>query len=210
LLAYDRFRRASLLDGLFPESGFLDPLHPWEASWLTLGDHPMATEVSGTDERVTVTFSSRPEGPHPLEVRKEVIVPSGPARLDVVYRLGWGGKARARWGVQWNLAMTAGEAPGRYLRLPGQPSLGGAGSLADCRGLSLVDEWLGAEVALGWRRPARVAWAPVETVSLSEAGFERIYQGLALFLCWPVDVGVDATWEERLTLRVVDLPRETG
>lgn len=35
--------------------------------------------------------------------------------------------------------------------------------------------------------PAADAWhAPIETVSNSEAGFERVYQGSALLLSWPV------------------------
>ncbi|MBI4561746.1 MAG: DUF1926 domain-containing protein, partial [Candidatus Rokubacteria bacterium] len=71
--------------------------------------------------------------------------------------------------------------------------------------LSLVDEWLGTEVALQWRRPARVAWAPVETVSLSEAGFERLYQGSAILLAWPLELPPGGEWEEEITLSVVDL-----
>jgi len=35
--------------------------------------------------------------------------------------------------------------------------------------------------------PAALSWRhPLETASQSEAGFERLYQGLALLLTWPV------------------------
>jgi alpha-amylase len=40
-----------------------------------------------------------------------------------------------------------------------------------------------------WLRPDPAAglWAfPIETVSVSEAGFERVYQGSAVLLHWPV------------------------
>jgi hypothetical protein len=42
----------------------------------------------------------------------------------------------------------------------------------------------------------------VETVSVSEAGFERIYQGLALLLAWPLggdrrDLSMELTVEAR-------------
>src|SRR4029434_11027249 len=40
------------------------------------------------------------------------------------------------------------------------------------------------ELALACDAPATLAWAPVETVSLSETGFERIYQGSALLFAW--------------------------
>ena len=52
--------------------------------------------------------------------------------------------------------------------------------------MSLVDEWIGVTARLAWRPAAELAWAPVQTVSVSEAGFERIYQGTALLLAWPV------------------------
>ena len=32
-------------------------------------------------------------------------------------------------------------------------------------------------------------WAPIETISNSENGFERVYQGSALLLSWPLTLG---------------------
>jgi len=84
------------------------------------------------------------------------------------------------------LALSAGDAPGRYLTAPGRPSLGSAGRLTGEREIALVDEWLGLAARLAWTPAAEVTWGPVETVSVSEAGFERIYQGLALLLLWPL------------------------
>jgi hypothetical protein len=37
-------------------------------------------------------------------------------------------------------------------------------------------------------------WAPVETVSNSEGGFERVYQGSGLLLSWPLALGPGATF----------------
>ena len=70
-------------------------------------------------------------------------------------------------------------------------------------------EWLGCAVELLWPEAAGVAWAPVETVSLSETGFERIYQGCALLVSWPVRLTAGATWEMSLRLAVSD-PRAGG
>jgi 4-alpha-glucanotransferase len=104
--------------------------------------------------------------------------------------------------VQWDLALSAGNAPGRYLTLPERPSLGSAGRRDGVREVSLVDEWLGLEVRLSWSEDGALAWGPVETVSVSEGGFERIYQGIALLLAWPVsgagrEVSVSLTVVER-------------
>jgi alpha-amylase len=56
----------------------------------------------------------------------------------------------------------------------------------DAGEVTLVDEWLGLGARLTWSPGAELAWGPVETVSVSESGFERIYQGLALLLSWPL------------------------
>src|SRR4029450_776347 len=107
----------------------------------------------------------------PLAVEKRVRLEAEGARVAVAYRLTWRGRDAldARWAVQWNLALTAGDAMGRYYRLPGQPSLGGRGTRTSERALVLVDEWFGVEAALTSPVPAQLEWAPVETVSLSEA-----------------------------------------
>jgi hypothetical protein len=184
LIAYDRFRRASLLDGLFDADGELDAVEPWSTSRLALGDAGFTHAVERRDGMVEVVLGHRAEGPAPLSVDKRVSVDA--ATMTARYRLtGSGGSLDGRrWAVQWNLALTGGDAPGRYLTLPERPSLGSAGRLARAHEVTLVDEWLGLRARLSWSPAAELAWGPVETVSVSEAGFERIYQGLALLLIW--------------------------
>jgi alpha-amylase len=123
--------------------------------------------------------------------------------VTVRYRLGAPDSTlHGRWAVQWNLALSAGAAPGRYLTLTGHPSLGSTGRVAGAMEVTLVDEWLGLDTHLAWSPAAELAWGPVETVSVSEAGFERIYQGLALLLAWPLggghaEIAVTLTVSER-------------
>jgi hypothetical protein len=202
LLAYDRFRRASLVDGWFDAEGTLDPVEPWAASRLALGDAAFAPAVERTRGAVEVTLRHRAEAPATVVVDKRVTVRAG--TIAARYRVADASDAAldGRWAVQWNLAFSAGDAPGRYLRLPGHPSLGSAGRLADASEVQLVDEWLGLEARLAWSPGAELGWGPVETVSVSEAGFERIYQGLALLLAWPLggdrrDLSMELTVEAR-------------
>ena len=42
---------------------------------------------------------------------------------------------------------------------------------------------------------------PIETVSNSEAGFERVYQGTALLVHWPLDLEPGGIW--KLSMRFV-------
>jgi alpha-amylase len=189
LLTYDRFRRASLLDGWFDTGGELDAVEPWPVSRVALGDTVFTPTVEQSGGGVEVALRHRLEGPAAVDVDKRVSVRE--ATIAARYRLAGspGADLDGRWAVQWNLALSAGEAPGRYLTLPGRPSLGSAGRVGDVSEVTLVDEWLGLEARLAWSPGAELAWGPVETVSVSEAGFERIYQGLALLLAWPLGRG---------------------
>ena len=215
LLRYDRFRRASFLEGLFPPGPVLDPLDPWEAARLVVGERPLDHEVKTSPREAAIRCSlERPDG-IPMALQKAVAVLADEAAMTVSYRVRWEGDQPldARWAVQCNLALSAGEAPGRYFRVAGRPSLGSRGRLDAAHGLAMVDEWLGAELGLTWTTPAEVAWAPVETVSLSEAGFERIYQGSALLIVWPLRLSPGRTWETSLRLRVGEMAAgapETG
>ena len=175
LLDYDACRRASLLDALFPAGAPLDAVAPWP------GGHAFPTarhrfDVREGEDGVAVSFAAAGG------VVKHLVVRGSTVRAE--YRIE--ASPAGRFAVQWNLALTAGGAPGRYLSLPGRPSLGSRGRTQDARAVTLTDEWIGVEARLTWSDGAELAWGPVETVSVSETGFERIYQGIALLLTWPL------------------------
>ena len=49
---------------------------------------------------------------------------------------------------------------------------------------------------------------PIETVSESEDGFERIYQGSQIIAVWPVELSQGAEWKCRLGLKI-ESPRQS-
>ncbi len=204
LLAYDGLRRGSLIEGLLPEAGgALDPIAPWGGARGVIGAERLECTVQDGGGGVSIVLSRTPTPDLPLAIEKRVTIRD--ATIEVRYRLRPAGQRLAgRWAVQWNLALTAGNAPDRYLDLAGHPTLGSTGRVADLEAVTLVDEWAGVEARLGWSPAAELAWGPVETVSLSEGGFERIYQGTALLLVWRLDLRSD---EERTLEAAVTLAR---
>jgi alpha-amylase len=182
LLADDDLRRASLLDGLVAAEGELDPVAPWDGARFRSGDTACASRVDAAADRVTVALSpAGGEGAPGVDKRVSV----GGRRIEARYRVDARGRP-GRWIVQWNLALTAGDGPDRYLDLPERPALRSRGRVTGRESVTLVDEWLGLRATVRWSPGAELAWGPVETVSVSEAGFERIYQGTALLLAWPL------------------------
>jgi alpha-amylase len=189
LLTYDGLRRGSLVEGFFESGGDpLDPVSPWARARAVLGAEGLDCTVRDAPDGAVVVLSRAPTPEAPLALEKQVTIRA--STVDVAYRLRSASDRRltGRFGVQWNLALTAGNAPDRYLDLVARPSLGSSGREPALSAVSLVDEWAGVEARLAWSPTTELAWGPVETVSVSEGGFERIYQGTALLLDWPVDL----------------------
>jgi hypothetical protein len=58
--------------------------------------------------------------------------------------------------------------------------------------------YIGVEVTTRPEPPADAFWGPIETVSNSEAGFERVYQGSTLVLTWPLRLAPGASGTVRV------------
>jgi alpha-amylase len=71
--------------------------------------------------------------------------------------------------------------------------------------LRVVDEWEKVGVSLHASDHAEFWIAPIETVSESEAGFERIYQGSQIAAVWPVALVSGGEWTGELTLKAFAL-----
>ncbi len=196
-LQYDEVRRGSLIDGLFDADGELDPVAPWAAARAALGATALASAVDPVADGLTIRLSRDGEGGLPA-LAKQLVVRG--ASITARYRVSSNQGEAARWAVQCNLALTAGDGPGRYLDLPERPPLRSAGRRAGLSGVTLVDEWAGLEAELTWSAGAELAWGPVETVSVSENGFERIYQGTAFLISWPLPQESSEDHEMTLTL----------
>ncbi len=65
-----------------------------------------------------------------------------------------------------------------------------------------VDEWQNVSAILDAPGAGCFWVAPIETVSESEDGFERVYQGSQIMPVWTVELAPDAPWSARLSLRL--------
>jgi alpha-amylase len=111
-------------------------------------------------------------------------------KLAASWNCFFAGQHGARYSTQINLAMPSCDGyAGRYVLEDGSIPCGFGQKLAlgDFRHLKLEDDVLGGAVLLSANRPLHLVAAPYHTVSLSEAGFEKIMQGVCLTLSWVVD-----------------------
>ena len=127
-----------------------------------------------------------------IPVSLETRIRLGGARLDPT--LEWSTTAEnrgdstllARIGTEWAITMLGGGGnPDAWWEIAGvRTSHDGAGAAAFVDRIEQGNSWLGVEIETLCGTPAEAWYAPIETASNSEAGFERVYQGSALLLSW--------------------------
>ncbi|MBF8290755.1 MAG: hypothetical protein HW391_1723 [Chloroflexi bacterium] len=150
------------------------------------------------------------DGSIPIAVRKVIelggdrLAPT--LRLVVTVRNDGERPIAARLGLEWALMLLGGGGnPSAWYEVAGRRRA--HDSSGDATGVDLVrqgNDWIGVVLATQPSPAADAWWAPIETVSNSEDGFERVYQGSSLLLSWPLDLapGDEATVavEQRVTV----------
>ena len=89
-------------------------------------------------------------------------------------------------GIELNLSLLAGSSPDRYYvidgKKPSESSLGSTGISQGIYEVGLIDKWSGISIMIDGSKRFDLWRFPIETVSQSEAGFERVYQNSVLLL----------------------------
>ena len=112
-------------------------------------------------------------------------------------------------GLEMVLNLLAPEAPDRYFQVEDdRHSLEFKGELVGSR-LSLVDEWQRVRIVLEGQPEPRWWITPIETISQSESGFERVYQGSAILVVWRIDPPAWRNVTCALRADITHLDRET-
>jgi alpha-amylase len=73
--------------------------------------------------------------------------------------------------------------------------------------MGMEDDWLQLRVVFEARKPAKFWRYPVETISQSEGGFERVYQGSCLVLAWEVVLPPQGVFETSVQTRLLEISR---
>ena len=106
-------------------------------------------------------------------------------------------------GLEVVLNLLAANEPDRFFETAsGERHPLGWGGAIPASQLRVVDEWQDVAATLEAPGAAQYWVAPIETVSESEEGFERVYQGSQILAVWPVELAAGVAWTGRVTLRV--------
>ena len=217
-LVFDRYRRGGWIDhvlgtgasaanfarGEYPETGnFLNLCY---SVHLTSRSAAKVLKLTGAGE-----VRYRGSG-YPVCIVKTFTIRPGSSQIHVAYEITNCSKTdlSLRFGIENGFAFQAGDDPKRFYRfnrqVPKKPLLNSHGSEEQINQLSLTDSYLGISIGLEWNQPAALWRFPIETVSMSESGFERVYQGSVVLLLWYLSLSAGKTQRLELVEQIENSP----
>jgi alpha-amylase len=147
---------------------------------------PYTFEMDAQQDRIDLVrngYVRRPEGEFRVRVEKTYLFDPKAGFFTVRYRLSSDRPdgIEVAFAVENNFNFLAGHAIDRYVSIDGEHSeesyLDSIGGRKAAHTAALVDEYRALAVAIRSSQPAEIWHLPIFTVSLSEGGFERVYQG---------------------------------
>jgi 4-alpha-glucanotransferase len=208
-LVYDRYRRNSLIDHFLPPGATLPDFA--QAQFEEMGnfvEQPYTTEVQQDNKGITITLSRdgfvrRPGalGPLPVHLSKNIFIPLGEEKLLVRYVIENKGQTRlqTRFASEWNINLLGGGGNDQaYYHVEGHEldneRFDSTGEVTLVRSLHIGNLWIQQDVGFSLSEAATLWRFSIETVTGSEAGFERNHQGSCLTLLWPLLLEAGESW----------------
>jgi len=225
-LTYDWYRRGSLIDHFLDEHTKLEDFstcqYPEQGDFV---NQPYLHKIEKGDGGLNVTlyrdgFVWIGDKRAPVTVAKRILVKPNSSELDIFYLLINNHLERMNlwFGVEFNFAMLSGDDEKRFYYVEGMnhtvhtkgheikgkklASVGNAGKAFD---FGITDQYLKLDINFKLDLPCQLWHFPIYTVSLSEAGFERVYQSSVLFPHWKLSLAPEETWELKIINKITDL-----
>ena len=215
-LHFDGYRRASFVDHFIAEPMDFESFR--KCQYQEEGDfikepYEMEARRKGKHQEVFFSRSGRllKNGEKdPIKIEKSFSIPTYQKAVKASYRIIYKGKRRkTNFGIELNINLLAGDAPDRYYTIPGRRledrKLASIGEINGIKEVQLIDEWNRMKVILKTDKSCNLWRFPIETVSLSESGFERIFQGSCLLFYWSLDLEPEKRFEVGIELAIDSL-----
>jgi alpha-amylase len=208
-LVVDRYRRYSLIDHFLPPGvtlpGFAQAQFEEMGSFV---EHPYAAQVQQDSKGLAVMLTRdgyvrRPGalGPLPIHLSKNIVIPRGEEKMEVRYVIENRGETRlqTRFASEWNINLLGGGGNDQaYYAIDGHEldneRFDSTGEVSQVRSLHIGNRWIKQDMGFSLSETATLWRFSIETVTGSEAGFERNHQGSCLTLIWPLLLEAGESW----------------
>jgi len=213
-LVIDPYRRNSLIDHFLAPGITLE--HFAQVRYEEQGNFvqlPYESTVKHDASGITITLArdgqvKRPGalGPLPVHLQKTLFIPLGEENLIVRYTIHNKGQTRlqTRFACEWNVHLLGGGGNDQaYYRVEGHKLENGrfdsTGEAPQVQQFHIGNSWIKQDIGFSLDEPATLWRFSIETVTGSEAGFERNHQGSCLTLLWPLLLEANQSWNVTIT-----------
>ena len=208
-LVVDRYRRNSLIDHFLPPATTLSDFALLDFEEMgNFIELPYETSIRQDRSGISVTLSRtghvrRPGALGPLEVflSKTLFVPLGDEKLVVGYTIENRAQTllQTRFACEWNINLLGGGGNDQaYYRVEGQEldneHFDSTGEVSEVNNFTIGNSWIQQVLTFTLSEAATLWRFPIDTVTGSEAGFERTHQGSCLTLLWTLLLEAGQSW----------------
>jgi alpha-amylase len=214
-LHYDWYRRGSLVDHFLGAGTTIENFY--QCKYPEQGDfvnQPYRADVELKRGMLEITLTRDgivwiENEQRNLRLQKKIIIDKNSTEVLIRYKIEnldeddldlW-------FGVEFVCNFLAPNSDDRYFYFVGyeveDSKLASIGEVQDVTSFGVVDKWLGVDMNFYLDEFANVWRFPIETVSLSEAGFERVYQGSVILLHWNIKLSKEWGVEIRNIFRKI-------
>jgi alpha-amylase/alpha-mannosidase (GH57 family) len=214
-LIYDWHRRASFIDHVMPLDTNFE--HFRQNSYRELGDfilEPFLCESKRTRRGLSLTFSREghifnDKNPKKLTVFKTISIDPDQAAIESDYSLLNNSDANLEFlfGVEFNWSMLAKDGPARYYYVNGSKladfEMLSRGESREVQAFGIRDGYHKLDINISLSQAGRLWRFPIETVSLSEQGFERGYQSSVTCPVFDIKISPKESYQFKMALRFI-------
>jgi len=144
--------------------------------------------------------------PLPVRLAKTLFIPSGEEKLIARYTISNNGQSRlqTRFASEWNIHLLGGGGNDQaYYRVEGHElensHFDSTGEVLGVKHFHIGNRWIQQDLGFALSEAATFWRFSIETVTGSEAGFERNHQGSCLTLLWPILLEAEESWSVEIT-----------
>lgn len=140
----------------------------------------------------------------PLEIVKKIELHDTDLSVKVNIRNSGDAAIDQCYGLELNFGLLGGDSPDRYYVVNDKPAgpLNSHGDDSDIQSVALINEWDKFRINIRFSEKCQLWRSPIETISMSEAGFERVYQASALLPHWDLKLKPGETREVEFLLSI--------
>ncbi len=217
LLFYDWHRRSALLDHFLHPNTTIKEMY--SSQYHELGDFTIEAYSYETikDEGKLKIIMYRngaiwlTDVPHKIYVEKEIDIFPNSSEISINYTI----KNKEAvpinlwFATEFNYGLLAGDAPDRFYYFDNteitDQKLASMGITESVLKMGLKDEWQKIDIQLIYSTPATVWRFPIETVSQSEGGVEKVYQNSVVLPNWKIYLPSRGEWKVNINHNIIQI-----